>query len=86
MNVIDVVKLKILHEFKNYIIMKFVVTILKTERISYEVIEDVKHSKIFEDTNSLSDIMKWANQIKSTSYIGSQKADVTDLQFSKLCE
>lgn len=66
--------------------MKFAVTVFNTERVSYDEIKDVGHTKIFEDTDSLKDIINWGNSIRSNTYDGPKKVDITELKFSRLCE
>jgi hypothetical protein len=66
--------------------MKFAVTVFNTERVSYEKIKDVGHTKIFNDTDSLKDIIEWGNSIRAKTYDGPKTVDITELRFSKLCE
>jgi len=66
--------------------MKFAVTISNPERVSYDEIKDVNYTKVFDDSGSLAEIMKWANKIRKTADMGNKKADVTDLKFSHVCE
>ena len=66
--------------------MKFAVIITNVERVSYEEVKDIHYTKLFKDTDSLKDIMNWANEIRKNEHSGSKKADITDLKFSHFCE
>lgn len=66
--------------------MKIAVTITRPERVSYEKISDVAYTKIFDENDTLSSIMMWAETIRQNSHQGPLKADITDLCFSHVCE
>lgn len=63
---------------------KFAVTVFRPTKISDEDIKHIGHTKIFDTTSTLSEIMDFANKIKMTSDVGKKVADITDLTFSCL--
>lgn len=63
---------------------EFIVTVLRTERVSFDELKDVSYSKIFDINCDMEFILTWATSVLKSDYYGERQADLKDLRFSKL--
>ncbi len=66
--------------------MKFIVTVYRTERVSFDELKDVGYSKVFDANNTVTEILDWANKVLAKSYKTPVKAKLSYLKFSEFID